>query len=232
MYYSCIIPNFIYRSVLYLLSAIITLRIITLDILYLLVKEISNLIANKLRIRRGNDKKNDMMRVKRWILDSYNHRIRHLLFSSFFFFFFFYSLVLYRSKMLNVRVQMRSWTRTREFNKLAVRSSILFVSSFVLHRCLYSSFLSFLYSIYYTPPRRLHFHTRTNERMRMKIAFICKTYGITYIHAQWSHSLHAISLRSDACADNNALSSSSFVHAEIANDVVMNANIILSGFSM
>ena len=186
MYYSCIIPNFIYRSVLYLLSAIITLRIITLDILYLLVKEISNLIANK-----------------------------------FFHFFFFYSLVLYRSKMLNVRVQMRTWTRAREFNKLTVRSSILFVSSFVLHCCLYSSFLSFLYSIYYTPPRRLHFHTRTNERMRMKIAFICKTYGITYIHAQWSHSLHAISLWSDACADNNALSSSSFVYIEIANDVVL-----------
>lgn len=107
-------------------------------------------------------------------------------------FFFFYSLVLYRSKMLNMHVQMRTWTRAREFNKLTMRSSILFVSSFVLHRCLYSSFLSFLYSIYYTPPRRLHFHTRTNERMRMKIAFICKTYGITYIHAQWSHSLHAI----------------------------------------
>lgn len=159
-----------------------------------------------------------MMRVKRWILDSNDHRIRHLLFFSFF---FFYSLVLYRSKMLNVRVQMRTWTRAREFNKLTVRSSILFVSSFVLHCCLYSSFLSFLYSIYYTPPRRLHFHTRTNERMRMKIAFICKTYGITYIHAQWSHSLHAISLWSDACADNNALSSSSFVYIEIANDVVL-----------
>lgn len=38
------------------------------------------------------------------------------------------------------------------------------------------------------------------------------------------------SLRSDACADNNALSSSSFVHIEIANDVVINANIILKRF--
>lgn len=190
MYYSCIIPNFIYRSVLYLLSAIITLRIITLDILYLLVKEISNLIANKLRIRRGNDKKNDMMR-KRWILDSYNHRIRHLLFSLFFFFFFLFSRIV---SFENVHVQIRTWTRAREFNKLIVWSSILFVSFFVYIVSIVL-FLFFLYSIYYTPPRRLHFHTRTNERMRMKIAFICKTYGITYIHAQWSHSLHAILLR-------------------------------------
>lgn len=178
MYYSCIIPNFIYRSVLYLLSAIITLRIITLDILYLLVKEISNLIANKLRIRRGNDKKNDMMR-KRWILDSYNHRIRHLLFSLFFFFFFILSYCIVR----NVHVQIRTWTRAREFNKLIVWSSILFVSFFVYIVSIVL-FLFFLYSIYYTPPRRLHFHTRTNERMRMKIAFICKNTGLhIYMHS-------------------------------------------------
>lgn len=146
MYYSCIIPNFIYRSVLYLLSAIITLRIITLDILYLLVKEISNLIANKLRIRRGNDKKNDMMR-KRWILDSYNHRIRHLLFSLFFFFFFLFSRIV---SFENVHVQIRTWTRAREFNKLIVWSSILFVSFFVYIVSIVLFLFFFIFYLLYT----------------------------------------------------------------------------------
>lgn len=77
----------------------------------------------------------------------------------------------------------------------------------VLFSCPYDSpvFFFFLYSIYCSPPRRFRLHPRTDERTRMQIAFICKTYGITCIHAQWSRSLHAIPLWFVAYVDNDAL---------------------------
>ena len=136
-----------------------------------------------------------------------------LLFSFIFF-------VLYCSKTSNTRVRVLISTCARYFNKLAARWSVSFRRfryrllcyvhrSFQLSlwfSCFFFFFLFFfIYSIYCSPPRRFRFHPRTDERTRMQIAFICKTYGITCIHAQWSRSLHAIPLWFVAYVDNDAL---------------------------
>lgn len=133
--------------------------------------------------------------------------------------FLLFSLILFSCCIARKRrtraVRVLISTCARYFNKLAVRWSVSFrrfryrLLCYV-HRSFqlslwFSCFFFFLYSIYCSPPRRFRLHPRTDERTRMQIAFICKTYGITCIHAQWSRSLHAIPLWFVAYVDNDAL---------------------------